>query len=155
MKIHLEYQDQFGKWLHYSTMNHQPSAYKSAPTRLTIDQSPGRICARALLAVASSSMNRTLYKYACTDYNKLVNTCLSIWAIYLKNFSAYPRSNKALDSQSPLSMPALLGELSRSRFHLDHALWSGWSQTFKTGFPSRSQQQNRKSTNLSDSNNDN
>jgi hypothetical protein len=28
------------------------------PTRFTIDHSPGRICARALLAVASSSMNR-------------------------------------------------------------------------------------------------
>jgi len=33
VKVHLEYQDQFGKWLHYSTMNHQPSEYKSAQTR--------------------------------------------------------------------------------------------------------------------------
>ena len=27
-----------------------------------------------------------------------------------------------------------------NRFHSDHALWSGWSQTFKTGLLSRSQQ---------------
>jgi hypothetical protein len=33
MKIHIEYQDQFGKWLHYSTMNHQTIALKTAQNR--------------------------------------------------------------------------------------------------------------------------
>ena len=57
----------------------------------TIDQSPRRICARALLAVASSSMNRrqvrwitsrenlkhidsSLYKYTKIDYNEPIKT---------------------------------------------------------------------------------
>jgi hypothetical protein len=36
-----------------------PSFFCAYPlTRFTIDHSPGRICARALLAVVSSSMNR-------------------------------------------------------------------------------------------------
>ena len=59
--------------------------------RFTIDQSPGRIFARAFLAVASSSMNRRyvcwgtstkslkqidspLYKYTKTDYNQPIKT---------------------------------------------------------------------------------
>jgi len=33
MKILIEYQDQFGKWLHYSTMNHQTIALKTAQNR--------------------------------------------------------------------------------------------------------------------------
>ena len=60
--------------------------------------------------------------------------------IVLKNSSDYPRSNRPQDSQSQPSMPASQRAPSPSRFHLDHALWSGWSQTFKTGLPSRSQQ---------------
>lgn len=30
MKIHLEWQNQFGGWQHYGTMHHQPSAYRTA-----------------------------------------------------------------------------------------------------------------------------
>jgi len=33
MKIHIQYQDQFGHWKHYQTQNHQPSAYKTAQNR--------------------------------------------------------------------------------------------------------------------------
>ena len=35
----------------------------------------------------------------------------------------------------------ILRGLSRNRFLLDHALWSGWNPTSKTGLPSRSHQQ--------------
>jgi len=33
VKIHIEYQDQFGYWKHYTTQNHQPSAYITAKHR--------------------------------------------------------------------------------------------------------------------------
>jgi len=33
MKVDIEYQDQFGRWHHYSSMHHQPSAYKTAQNR--------------------------------------------------------------------------------------------------------------------------
>ena len=33
VKIRIEYQDQNGRWLPYGTMNHQPSAYRSAKQR--------------------------------------------------------------------------------------------------------------------------
>lgn len=29
----IQYQDQFGRWNHYTTMHHQPSAYKTAQNR--------------------------------------------------------------------------------------------------------------------------
>jgi hypothetical protein len=33
MKVHIEYQDQFGHWKHYQTQHHQPSAFKTAESR--------------------------------------------------------------------------------------------------------------------------
>jgi hypothetical protein len=32
-KIKIEYQDQFGRWQHYQTQHHQPSAYRTAQQR--------------------------------------------------------------------------------------------------------------------------
>jgi hypothetical protein len=33
LKIHIQYQDQFGVWHHYQTMHHQPSAFRAAQKR--------------------------------------------------------------------------------------------------------------------------
>jgi hypothetical protein len=33
MKIHIEYQNQFGKWMHYQTINHEANAYRTGKTR--------------------------------------------------------------------------------------------------------------------------
>jgi len=33
MTIHIEYQNQFGKWLSYQTMHHEANAYRTAKTR--------------------------------------------------------------------------------------------------------------------------
>jgi len=33
MKVNIQYQDQFGKWQHYSSTHHQPSAFKTAQNR--------------------------------------------------------------------------------------------------------------------------
>jgi len=33
MKIHIQVQNQFGGWQHFQTMNHQPSAFRSAQNR--------------------------------------------------------------------------------------------------------------------------
>jgi len=33
MKVNIQYQDQFGKWQHYSSTHHQPSASKIAQNR--------------------------------------------------------------------------------------------------------------------------
>ncbi len=33
MTINIEYQDQFGRWRHYQTQHHQPSAYRTAQSR--------------------------------------------------------------------------------------------------------------------------
>tara|TARA_Y100001970_G_C14259119_1_gene878130 strand:+ start:9755 stop:9928 length:174 start_codon:yes stop_codon:yes gene_type:complete len=35
-KIIIQWQDQFGSWQHYTTMHHQPSAFKSIQKRATI-----------------------------------------------------------------------------------------------------------------------
>ena len=32
-KVIIQWQDQFGNWQHYTTMHHQPSAYKTAQNR--------------------------------------------------------------------------------------------------------------------------
>ena len=32
-KVIIQWQDQFGKWNHYTTMHHQPSAFKTAQRR--------------------------------------------------------------------------------------------------------------------------
>lgn len=33
MKIHIQVQNQFGGWQHFQTMNHQPSAFRTAQNR--------------------------------------------------------------------------------------------------------------------------
>ena len=33
MKIHIEYQNQFGGWMHYQTMNHEANAFRTAKNR--------------------------------------------------------------------------------------------------------------------------
>jgi hypothetical protein len=33
MKIHIQVQNQFGEWQHFQTMNHQPSAFRTAQNR--------------------------------------------------------------------------------------------------------------------------
>jgi hypothetical protein len=33
MTIHIEYQNQFGKWMHYQMMNHEANAYRTAKNR--------------------------------------------------------------------------------------------------------------------------
>ena len=33
LKVHIQYQDQFGVWRHYQTQHHQPSAFRTATQR--------------------------------------------------------------------------------------------------------------------------
>ena len=33
MKVHIEWQDQFGRWQHYTTKHHHPDAYRTAVYR--------------------------------------------------------------------------------------------------------------------------
>jgi len=33
MKISIQHQNQFGKWVHYQTINHEANAYRTAKTR--------------------------------------------------------------------------------------------------------------------------
>ena len=33
MKVHIEWQEQFGRWQHYTTKHHHPDAYRTAVYR--------------------------------------------------------------------------------------------------------------------------
>ena len=65
--------------------------YAYPPTRFTIDQSPGRICARACLAVASSSMKRKQVRWS-TSAEGLKNLSMAekrLWFSYYQELPGF------------------------------------------------------------------